>query len=162
MEKIETRIDDQAVKELYRPLYRLIIVAFAVAIAFIAFYVVFSAVTKNWLDALNIVALCVSVILIFMAIILWIKLTKQVKQAQSFGRTAFYEFMDEYVSYEVYRQEEKIEEGKCYYRDLLGYKEAKQYVFLVMRNNAYMAVKKVNGLIAFIESKGLIKTKVVT
>ena len=160
MEKIETRIDDQAVKELYKPLYRLVIIAFIVAVAFIAFYISFSAITKNWLDILNIVALSVSIVLIFAAIVLLVKLNQQVKQAQSFGRTAVYEFLDDYIAYEVYRQEEKIEEGKCYYRDLLGYKEAKKYVFLVYGNNSYLAIKKVDGLVAFIESKGLKRTKV--
>ena len=159
MEKIETRIDDKMCKDLYRPLYRLVLIAIIVAIVFVAFYVTYSLITKNWLDILNIVALSVSFLMVVCAIYLLVKINQMVKQAQAFGRTAIYELFDDYVSYEIYRQNEKIEEGKCYYSDVLGYKESKDNVFLMMRNNAYIGIKKVDGLVAFIKSKGLTKKK---
>ena len=159
MEKIETNIDDRMVKEAYRPLFRLSIIAIGIAIAFVIFYVIFSILNKNWFDALNLIALSVSFVLVICAIYLLVRIHQMVKKEQEFSRKAIYELLDEYVSYEVYRNDEKIESGKAYYKDLLGYKETKNTVFLVMRNNSLLGIKKVNGLIDFIKSKGLEKKK---
>ena len=159
MEKIETRIDDKMVKDLYRPLYRLSYVAFIVAFAFVIFYVIFSAITKNWLDTLNLIALAVSFLLVICAIFLLVRVNQMLKSAQEFGRTAIYELFDDYLTYEIYRNEEKIEEGKAYYQELLGYKETKDTVFLTLKNHSYIGIKKVDGLVAFLDSKGLKKVK---
>ena len=159
MEKIETNIDDKLIKEAYRPLYRLSIIAIAIALAFVVFYVVFSILNKNWFDALNLVALSVSFVLVICAIYLLIRIHQMIKKEQAFSRKAIYELFDEYVTYEVYRNNEKIESGKAYYRDLQGYRESKNTVFLIMRNNSYIAIKKVDGLVDFIKSRGLVKKK---
>ena len=160
MEKIETFIDEKVAKDLYRPLFKVGVFGIIFAVCFIVFYIVFSAITGGWLDVLNVIALAVSLILIMAAIYLFLKINQLVKQAKSFSRVAVYELLDEYISYEIFRDKEKIEEGKCYYKDLYGYKETKDTVFLAMNNNAYIAVKKVDGLVSFLESKGLAKTKI--
>ena len=98
-------------------------------------------------------------LLIVFSSFLLIRIQKLINENAKFDRSSVIEMLDECFTYEVYRNDEKIEEGKCYYHDLLGYKETKNYVFLVMRNNSYLGVNKVDGLISFLDSKNLRRIK---
>ena len=69
------------------------------------------------------------------------------------------EFADEYFAYDLYRENEKVEQGKIYYVDLMGYKQTKHYLFLGLKNNNYIGVNKVEGLVEFVRNKGLKEIK---
>ena len=94
-------------------------------------------------------------ILLLSSILLYSMQKLAIKRARQFSREATYEFLDDVISYEVYRDEQLMESGKLPYQDFLDYRETKNYIFVRLRNNTYLAIDKVDGLSDFLKSKGL-------
>ena len=157
MEKITTTIDGNSAKEFIKGTYILDYVALGVGALCVVLYVIFGIAGdgKNWLSGLQLILLTVGVLLIVLAIVLLNMLSKAIKKSNEFKRTITYDFSDEYLVYEVMRNEELIENGKLAYTDLSKYKETKNYVYVGLKNNTWLAIDKVDGLIDFLNSKGL-------
>ena len=157
MERIITTIDGNSAKEFIKGTYILDYVALGVGALCVVLYVIFGIAGdgKNWLSGLQLILLTVGVLLIVLAIVLLNMLNKAIKKSNEFKRTITYDFSDEYLIYEVMRNEELIENGKLTYADLSKYKETKNYVYVGLKNNTWLAIDKVDGLIDFLNSKGL-------
>ena len=157
MEKITTTIDGNSAKEFIKGTYILDYVALGVGALCVVLYVIFGIAGdgKNWLSGLQLILLTVGVLLIVLAIVLLNMLNKAIKKSNEFKRTITYDFSDEYLIYEVMRNEELIENGKLTYADLSKYKETKNYVYVGLKNNTWLAIDKVDGLTDFLNSKGL-------
>lgn len=83
-------------------------------------------------------------------------------KVKNFTRTIVYDFLDDSIIFEIYRKEEKIENGKIYYQDLVSYKVSKNYIYLKLQNNTWLAINKEEGLLDFIQSKGIKPQKLFT
>lgn len=161
MEKIKTVIDEKVVKELMQNYLVLSLVSISIGLLMVALYVVLGILNGNWTDILSIILVVLGVLSVFLGSILLVSYLKSIKRAKGFLRTAVYDLREDAISYELFRNEEKIEEGKQYYQDLLDYKETDSFVFVRLQNNTFLAIDKVDGLIDFLISKGIPKFKTV-
>ena len=155
MEKRTIVIDEKVTKEFMAHLLKMVVFCFICAVVFAGLYVLFSVLNNNWGEPLNIVILVVAAFLVVAGLTFLMWYVKGNAQASMFVRTAEYEFLDDYLSFILFRKEEKIEEGKYYYDDMAGYKLTKNYVFLALKNNSYIAVHKTDEVISFLNQKGL-------
>ena len=161
MDRITTPIDGNSAKEFVKETIILDYVALGVGSLCIVLYLIFAIAGNNWLSGLQIILVSIGALLIILSIALLVNLNKAIKKADDFKRTIAYEFEPDYFLYEVTRNEEIIENGKLPYTDLTEYKESEHYVYVGLKNNTWFAIKKVDGLIAYLESKGLTKYKMV-
>ena len=161
MEKIKTVLDEKATKEFMKGGFILAYVGIAVSLLVFAIYVLFGVINNSWVDTISIVLLIAGITLLLLSLFLLFFYMNAVKKAGAFIRTAEYEFLDDSLVYTLYRNDEKIEEGKQYYQDLVDYRESKNYVFIRLKNNTFFAITKVDGLVDFLASKGLHKFKTI-
>ena len=162
MDKITTIIDGNSSKEFVKGTFILDYVALGIGGLCILLYIIFGfAGHNNWLSGLQLILLSVGILLIVLAIALLSTLNKAIKKGDEFKRTITYEFEVDYLIYEVSRNEEIIENGKLPYTDFTEYKETENYVYVGLKNNTWFAIKKVDGLVAYLQSKGLTKFKAV-
>lgn len=157
MEKITTTIDGKSTREFTKSTYLLDFVALAASLLCIALYIVFGIANNDWTSSMQLVILIVGILLLVLALALLFVLSKTIKKANEFNRTITYQFDDEYLVYEVTRNNETIENGKLPYTDLVKYKETKNYVFVELKNNTWFVIDKVDSLISFLEGKGIHK-----
>ena len=127
----------------------------------LGFFVLFGILNNNWFDPLSIVLLVVAIIVLILALLLFSAIKNGIKKADQFVRTIVYDLQEDNISFEIYRDEEMIETGKIYYKDLEEYKETKHYVYVGLKNNTWLAIDKVDGLVDLLKSKGLTKFKAV-
>ena len=159
MEKIRTVLDQKVTKEFMRSGFIFAYISIGVSLLVLSVYVLFGILNNSWLDTTSIILLIAGSALLLLSLFLLFFYINAVKKAGTFIRTAEYEFLDDAIVYTLYRNDEKIEEGKQYYEDLVDYKESKNYVFVRLKNNTFFAMDKVDGLVAFLSSKGLPKFK---
>ena len=161
MEKIKTILDKKASKEILSTTFALAWSCFGISSFCIVLYFFFGILLKEWSDASLITALIIGVIIFIFSLFVLFYLSNNLKKANSYVREAIYEFTDDALLYEVYKNGEKIEEGKTYYRDIVDYKVTKNYIYLRLRNNTYFCANKVDGLLDFIADKGISKHKII-
>ena len=161
MEKIKTIIDRKANKEILGTTFALTWLCFAFSLLCVVLYFLFSILFNNWLDPISISSLVIGIIILVFAVVVLFYLSNNLKKSTHYVREAIYDFTDDALLYEVHQNGEKIEEGKVYYCDLLDYKETKNYIYLRLRNNTFICVSKVDGLLDFIISKGISKFKMI-
>ena len=154
MEKIRTTIDERPIKELLHGALILAIASFAISLLTLGLFLIFFFHDMK-VDPSSIGLLVAGGILLFSSIFLYFTQRLALKRARQFVREATYEFLDDSISYEVYRDEELVESGKLRYQDFIDYRETKNYIFVRLRNNTYLAMDKVEGLSDFLKSKGL-------
>ena len=159
MEKITTILDGKVTKELVKHHIAEGIVGIIFGLLVIAAYITMSIIKKDWLDALFVVLLALGAIVLCFGILLVGISSISIKKSSEFKRKLVSEFADEYFTYDLYRENEKVEQGKIYYVDLMGYKQTKHYLFLGLKNNNYIGINKVEGLVEFVRSKGLKEIK---
>lgn len=157
MEKITTFIDENVTKELVLPYKVEGFIGVVVGLLVMAVYFIFSIIDKNWLNPLNIVALVIGALLLCIAMILIGIAFMLIKKATGYKRTLVSELLDDHLAFELIRNNETIETGKLYYQDFVGYKETKSYLFLRLKNEAFIALNKKEGLVDFIKEKGIKK-----
>ena len=158
--EIRTRIDEKQTKELLHNAVILAIVCFIISLLCIGGYFLFVfALQEDPGDILNIVLLISGILLFILSILLYVTQMNTIKRAAQFVRDVKYELSEENISYEVYRDEQLIESGKLSYQDFLDFRETKNYLFIRLKNNNYLAVDKVNGLSDLLISKGLKKKR---
>lgn len=161
MEKLTTIIDKNATKELIQSTFVLSIVALITGILMIGIYVFFGFLNNSWLDPLQIIIVVLAVILLVLALVIILSYVGSLSKMKNYVRKIVYDFKDDEIVFEIYKDEELVEQGKVYYQDLLEYKETKNFVFIRLSNNTWLTFKKVNGLVDFFASKGLTKYKTV-
>ena len=159
MEIIVTKIDGNSSKEFVKGTLTLDYVSLGIGILCLSLYIFFGIKDGTWLAGLSLVLATVGALLLILAIALLSVLNKAIKKADAFVRTITYIFEDEYLAYEVSRDDEIVENGKLRYSDLTEYKETKNYVYVGLKNNTWFAINKKEGLISFLQSKGLTKFK---
>lgn len=154
MEKIRTKVDERSIKELLHGAIILAIVSFVLSLLIIVLFLIFFFHDMS-VDPSSISLIIAGGLLLLSSILLYSMQKLAIKRARQFVREVEYEFLDDSISYEVYRNEEKVESGKLPYQDFLDYRETKNYVFVRLKNNTYLAIDKVDGLSDFLKSKGL-------
>ena len=157
MEKIITNIDKSSTKEFIQGTFLFSWVAFAFSFVLIGLYITFGIINNSWSEFLQIVLVVLGGLLLILSILIIFNYLNALKKVEDFKRTIVYDFLDEYIAFDIYREQEVIENGKVYYVDLIDYKVTKNYVFLRLKNNTWLAIKKEEGLIDFITSKGIVK-----
>ena len=162
MKQVKTFIDKNSTKEFIQGNLIFAIVSLGISLAIIALYVVFGILNKSWTDPLQIVLVVLGGVLLVLTIIMIVSYLNAINKVKDFKRTIIYNFEDNALSYDIYREEEKVDSGKIYYQDLLDYKESKNYIYLRIKNNTWLVVSKEEELITFIESKGIIKHKLLS
>lgn len=158
MEKIRTKVDERSIKELLHGAIILAIVSFVLSLLIIVLFLIFFFRDMS-VDPSSISLIIAGGLLLLSSILLYSMQKLAIKRARQFVREVEYEFLDDSISYEVYRNEEKVESGKLPYQDFLDYRETKNYVFVRLKNNTYLAIDKVDGLSDFLKSKGLKKKR---
>ena len=159
MEKITTVLDTKVTKEFMKSGFIFAYISIAVSLLVLTVYILFGVITSSWLETSSVILLIAGSALLLLSLFLLFFYMNAVKKAGAFIRTAEYEFLDDSLVYTLYRNDEKIEEGKQYYQDLVDYKESKNYVFIRLKNNTFFAINKADGLLDFLSSKGLKKFK---
>ena len=158
--EIRTRIDERQTKELLHNAVILAIVCFIISLLCIGGYFLFVfALQEDPDDIFNIILLIGGILLFVLSILLYVTQMNAIKRAAQFVRDVKYELSEENISYEVYRDEQLIESGKLSYKDFLDFRETKNYLFVRLKNNTYLAVDKVDGLSDLLISKGLKKKR---
>lgn len=155
MDKLTTIVDGESSREFVKGTFILDYVALGVGVFCILLYLIFGIGQRNWLVILNLILLIVGILLVILSIVLLVKLNNAIKKGNEFKRTVAYEFENEHLLYEVTRNDEVIENGKLPYTDLTSYKETENYVYVGLKNNTWFVMKKVYGLVRYLESKGL-------
>ena len=159
MKQIKTPIDKESTKEFVQGNLYFAIVSLGVALAIIALYIVFGVINHSWLDPLQIVLVVLGGILLVLSIIMVVSYLNSINKMKDFHRTMIYNFSSDEITYDLYKEEEKVATGKASYIDVLGYKETKHFVYLRLRNNSWLVISKEEGLLDFIQSKGIEKHK---
>ena len=157
MEEIRTVIDRKPTLEFVKGHIVLACLALSLSILIFGLYILFGFLDNGWINYKYTLLLILGAILFPLGMLLLFTCKTSLKKANEFNRLAVYNFYDDYLFYEIYRNEEKVEEGKQYYQDLLDYKEGKEFVFVRMKNNTYFVINKVDGLLEFLNSKNIKK-----
>ena len=159
MQKISTLIDRNSTKEFMHGTYIFAWISLIVALGIIGLYITFGVINNSWNEFLQIVLVVLGGVLLVLCILILFNYWNALKKMDGFKRTIIYEFLDDALCFEIYRENEVIENGKIYYQDFLDYKVSKNYVFLRLKNNTWLAIKKEESLVDFINSKGIAKYK---
>ena len=159
MEKLTTIINKNTTKELIQNTFVLAIVSFIVGLLMIGIYVLFGILNKSWLDPLQIIVVVLAVILIVLAMVIVLSYIGSLSKMKNYVRKVNYEFKEDEILFDIYKDDELVEQGKVFYQDLLEYKQTKNYIFVRLSNNAWLSFSKADGLIEFFASKGLTKFK---
>ena len=159
MKQIKTLIDSKSTKEFIQGNFIFALASLGFALVIVALYVVFGIINHSWADPVQIILLVLAAVLIVLSMIMVVAYLKAMNKMKDYVRTIIYDFLDDAISFEIYRDEEKIETGKIYYQDFLDYKVSKHYVYLRLKNNTWLVIDKEEELIPFIQNKGIQKHK---
>ena len=157
MKQIKTSINQQATKEFVQGSFYLAIVGFGVALAMIALYIVLGIINHAWADPLQIVLVIVGGLLLIVSIGMVIGYINSLNKVKDLNRTIVYNFSDDEITYDIYRNEEKVDSGKASYLEITEYKETKHFVYLRLVNNTWLILSKEEELLDFINTKGIRK-----
>ena len=159
MKQIKTPIDKVSTKEFVQGNFFFALVSLGVALAIIALYIVFGVINHSWTDPLQIVLVVLGGVLLVLSIIMVIGYLNSINKMKDFHRIIVYNFSDDEITYDIYKENQVMASGKAPYIDVLEYKESKHFVYLRLRNNTWLVISKEEGLLDFIQSKGIEKHK---
>lgn len=159
MKEIKTLINEQSAKEFLKGNLIVSIVGIIVSLVIIALYVVFGIINHSWLDFLQIILVVLGAVLLVISIIMIVNYLSSILKMKNFTRTIIYTFSDTAITYDIYRNDEKVESGRTIYNDLIEYKETKNYIYLRQRNNTWLILNKEQELLDFINTRGIPKFK---
>ena len=162
MKQIKTLIDSKSTKEFIQGNFIFSLVSFAISLVIIALYIVFGILNKDWVDPIQIILVVLGAVLLVLSIIMVVAYINAINKMKNYVRTVVYDFLDDAISFDIFRDEEKVESGKIYYQDFLEYKESKNYVYLRLKNNTWLAINKEEELISFLQSKGIEKHRLLS
>ena len=159
MEKITTVVNEKTARELSMKNQILAIGSFLFGCVCVALYFVLSLVENNFGSIVNIILLGLGGMLMGISVLLEIGLIKRANLYKKNGYEATYEFFDKYIQLQAFRNGEKFEDGKIKYTDIYGYWESKNYISLKLNNMNNLPISKVDGLIEFLDSKGIMRRR---
>ena len=137
----------------------MMIVSFIGAVVCGGLYATLSTLQNDWANILNITLLFFGVLFLLLGFFILPGYVKSTRKNNDFFRIVTYDFQDDFVITEVFKNDEKIAEAKYYYRDVLGYRETKNYIFLKVNNNSFFGIYKTDELLTFVKEKGFKKLK---
>ena len=159
MNKITTEVNVKAVKEYLFPSVKFIIFCFSGVIIFVALFLIFSFISKNFLDPLHYVFIAVALICLIGGIFFLFKYLKSLHLVKKHQTVLTYEFFDDYFLFESFNENRKVDTRKVYYTDLINFRESKNYYFLMLNDNNAFIINKNEEVTRIIKEKGIIKAK---
>ena len=159
MEKITTVVDQKTARELSFKTQLLVIGSFVFGLVSIGMYFLFSVLNNNFGDIINIVLLVLGTFLIALSLFLEFAVQRRINIYKKNGYEATYEFFDNHIQLQAFRNGEKFQDGKIKYTDIYGYWEEKNYITLKLNNMNTLPISKVSGLTEFLDSKGVLRRK---
>ncbi|MBO4285716.1 MAG: hypothetical protein J5880_00095 [Bacilli bacterium] len=159
MEKITTVVDQKTARELFFNTQLLNIVAFVFGLICIGMYFLFSFLNNNYGEMINIVLLVLGTFLIALSLFLEFALQRRINIYKKNGYEATYEFFNNHIQLQAFRNGEKFQDGKIKYTDIYGYWESKNYINLKLNNLNTLPINKISGLTEFLDSKGVLRRK---
>ena len=157
MEQIKTIINKNSTKEFIHGMFIFALFSLIVGLAMLGLYITFGVINNSWFDVLQIILLIIAILILFFGGFVIFRYFASLKKMDGYQSIIIYDFLDDYVSFDIYRNEEVVESGKVYYQDFLDYKETKSFIYLRLKNNTWLAIKKEEGLLDFIINKGISK-----
>ena len=146
-------------RELMKNTLVLAIIALIVGSLMVGLYLLFGFLNNSWLEPLQIILVVLAIILLVLAGIIILSYLGSLSKMKNYVRKIVYEFKEEEIIFEIYKEDELVEQGKVSYQDLIEYKESKSHIFVKLSTNAWLSFSKVDGLLEFFTSKGLTKFK---
>ena len=159
MEKITTVVDQKTARELSFKTQLLVIGSFVFGLVSIGMYFLFSYLNNNFGDIINIVLLVLGTFLVALSLFLEFAVQRRINLYKKNGYEATYEFLDNHIQLQAFRNGEKFQDGKIKYTDIYGYWEGKNYITLKLNNMNTLPISKVSGLTEFLDSKGVLRRK---
>lgn len=159
MEKIETVIDQQVAKEHLRPLLNWALFCVVISAICTGLYILFSILQNNWVDVINIVLVATGGFILLCSIFFVVTYFINLNKVKNLNNVLTCEFFEDHLHLTSYKEDKLIQEANIYYSELIGYKESKNYIFLGLKNNNFITVKKVDFIISFVQEQKLPKIK---
>ena len=161
MKKDTVLINEKVVGEHLKPVFNFALFCFIAAVVFFALMIVFSILNNNWLEVSTIIFAIVGALCLFAGLFAIINYVKGINIAKTHASKMDYEFFDDHLSYVTSRDDRVIQQGDIPYQNLAGYKETKNYVFLAIKDNSFLAFNKSEDILSFVKEKGLVRIKTV-
>ena len=162
MEKITTAYTEAAIRELTNKRKKMAIVQlvlFAVLLTMIAAYLVIQFVWLHSKDVVPMIAFGVlALLMVTLNIMLLLSNEKLVKTTAAKNLVLETQLEEESMFSETFRDGEKIEEVRQFYKDIKFFRETEHYCQRVWDNNTVTLLSKVNGLAEFLTGKGVKQT----
>lgn len=154
MEQITTVVNGKAVKEYIYSTFITSLVGLIASILLFIFYIVMSLRTNNWADIINIIGLVLGILCFILSIFLLYKFFSAVSKANKNPATITYTFNDDGFDF-VWEKNQ----GTIAYKDLMGYRESKHYLFVVRNIQNVFTLNKSEELVNFLKEKQIQKIK---
>ena len=155
MEKATVVVNENVAKEHLKSVINFAIFCFASAIVFFTLMIVFSILNNNWLEVSTVIFAIVGALSLFAGVFFLIQYAKGVRLAKTQSNTVDYEFFNDHLTFVTSRNDQIIQKGEVNYQDLVGYKETKNYVFLLMSNQHFLPFEKSEDILSFVQAKKL-------
>lgn len=159
MKKSTVIVNDKVSKELNVGYLRGAIVFLVCGLFLVGMFIGFGLAFNDFGSVANIVSAVTAIISLALFIVTFKSYRQTVNNARFDVKTVNIELLDEYMTAEVFRKEEKIQESKYYYCDVFGYRVTDNYVFVLIKTNSFLPLNKTEEIINFLKEKGLKETK---
>ena len=156
MESIHTTINKELVIELFRN--RKIASIISIIIGLICFIINFIiSVIYDYNQTLKIIITFIFALMWIGGIAVLLSIKKNVKEFDNKTIESDATFYDDYINIVSFNGDIQIEDVKLFYKDLLFFKEKKNYVFIYINRVLAVPYTKKEGLVEFLKSKGVKK-----
>ena len=159
MEKITTVVNQKTAREISFKTQILVVVSFVFGLVCMGMYFLFSVLNNNFGEIINIVLLVLCTFLVALSMFLEFAVQRRINIYKKNGYEATYEFLDNHIQLQAFRNGEKFQDGKIKYTDIYGYWEGKNYVTIKLNNMNTLPISNVSGLTEFLDSKGISRRK---
>ena len=161
MKKDSVIINEKVAGEHLKPVFNFALFCFIAAIVFFALMVVFSILNNNWFGVSTIIFAIVGALCLFGGLFSLINYIKGINITKAHSSKMDYEFFNDHLSYTTSRDGRVIQQGDVPFTSLVGYKETKNYVFLAINSNSFLAFNKSEDILSFVKEQGLVRIKTV-
>ena len=156
MESIHTTINKELVIELFRN--RKIASIISIIIGLICFIINFIiSVIYDYNQTLKIIITFIFALMWIGGIAVLLSIKKNVKEFDNKTIESDATFYDDYINIVSFNGDIQIEDVKHFYKDLLFFKEKKNYVLIYINRVLAVPYTKKEGLVEFLKSKGVKK-----
>lgn len=156
MESIHTTINKELVIELFRN--RKIASIISIIIGLICFIINFIiSVIYDYNQTLKIIITFIFALMWIGGIAVLLSIKKNVKDFDNKTIESDATFYDDYINIVSFNGDIQIEDVKHFYKDLLFFKEKKNYVLIYINRVLAVPYTKKEGLVEFLKSKGVKK-----